>query len=763
MFDGPDKPPFKRGVKTNPHAAAASAYFSQHTKELISLFGFQFHQAQGEAEAECALLQQNGIVDAVLSEDVDTLMFGCTLHLRNWSCAGTKGKTPTHVDLYRADTTQARCGFNNEDMILIAMMSGGDYLPGGIQGCGIKIACEAARAGFGKQLCDAFKGGSTLEEWRDHLQFELNTNEGGYFTRVHKALKIPADFPDTTVLGYYIHPARSSTEELDHLSKKLRWNRDVKVPQLRLFVAEMFEWDHLSGTKKFLRGLAPALLVRRLQERAQITHTDITLQEVEENRIIKKIHTRRHHFETDATAELRVDFVPIDIVSLDLAEERDLAGNVNGTISDDSEPEDRGSETGQADQTKSPRKARITPPYEPSELQKIWLMESFVKIGVPLLAETWEEQMKQPKQTAVRKTKEVTATPRKPKPKPKNADGGMKRGTLDAFVKVGKAGVPRWPVKSIEETPPEGRQCNERGNEEGPSISVNRTRQPKENNEGPTGTAVRKKALAKRSNPAATATATSTRSTQVSRTENPWTKSKRPLDTYNVNFPSGARYSAQGIYGSKDSFDSSQESDANTNNESSVSCSQSQSTARKHTRPVSRSSIDEPKSFLGSRRKPSVGPDSATSRNEIISLDIANESEQVVTERIMFESQVSTSQQSHTPTAGHKRHQGLSTIKQKKQNHTAQRINRVLNFNHSSPLISSGSDSDSLPSPSTLFSPKLTQRTRRSSISPSPQKKSKASILIRDSLPGAWRDVGPEEAAKRPNKVVSSVELIDLT
>ncbi len=54
-------------------------------KRLIRLFGFRAHDAPGEAEAEFALLPQRGVVDAVLSEDVDTLMFGCTRTLRSWS------------------------------------------------------------------------------------------------------------------------------------------------------------------------------------------------------------------------------------------------------------------------------------------------------------------------------------------------------------------------------------------------------------------------------------------------------------------------------------------------------------------------------------------------------------------------------------------------------------------------------------------------------------------------------------------------------
>ena len=107
--------------------------------------------APGEAEAECALLQREGIVDAVLSEDVDTLMFGSGLTLRNWSSEGRGNKSPTHVSAYYSKATKVgKSGLDREGMILVALMSGGDYITEGIPGCGIKAACEAARAGFGK-------------------------------------------------------------------------------------------------------------------------------------------------------------------------------------------------------------------------------------------------------------------------------------------------------------------------------------------------------------------------------------------------------------------------------------------------------------------------------------------------------------------------------------------------------------------------------------------------------------------------------------
>jgi Holliday junction resolvase YEN1 len=149
VFDGPNKPPFKRNKRTGPTVASIPDFLA---KQLLKQFGFPIHLAPGEAEAECALLQREAIVDAVLSEDVDTLMFGSGLTIRNWSPQKT-GTTPTHVSLYDAvETKQGPSALDRHGMILVALMSGGDYVPEGIPGCGPKTACEAAKAGFGEEL-----------------------------------------------------------------------------------------------------------------------------------------------------------------------------------------------------------------------------------------------------------------------------------------------------------------------------------------------------------------------------------------------------------------------------------------------------------------------------------------------------------------------------------------------------------------------------------------------------------------------------------
>lgn len=105
-------------------------------KQMIQNFGFCYWDAPGEAEAECALLQTLGIVDLVITEDVDCIMFGATKVAREIS----EGKNRSHVYLYTE--VEQRAGLDRDGLVLIAMMSGGDYLPAGVQGCGPKIAAE---------------------------------------------------------------------------------------------------------------------------------------------------------------------------------------------------------------------------------------------------------------------------------------------------------------------------------------------------------------------------------------------------------------------------------------------------------------------------------------------------------------------------------------------------------------------------------------------------------------------------------------------
>ncbi len=113
-------------------------------------------QAKGEAEAELARLNRLGIIDAVMTDDVDALIFGArdcykevspllSLHLgvydtssrsqslnlsgnKSYPAINREGKqSHHHVNIYAADAIKKETGLTTGGMILFALLAGGDY------------------------------------------------------------------------------------------------------------------------------------------------------------------------------------------------------------------------------------------------------------------------------------------------------------------------------------------------------------------------------------------------------------------------------------------------------------------------------------------------------------------------------------------------------------------------------------------------------------------------------------------------------------
>ncbi|KAF7545964.1 hypothetical protein G7046_g9442 [Stylonectria norvegica] len=430
VFDGPNKPAFKRNKRSSRGDGVATA----QAKRLIRLFGFAVHDAPGEAEAECALLQQHGIVDAVLSEDVDTIMFGATRTLRNWSSEGKGSKTPTHVSLYDVQKMNiAELGLDREGMVLVALMSGGDYLPDGIPGCGVKVACEAAKAGFGKTVCRlkaTDKAG--MQAWREELVHELQTNEAGHFRTRHKALAIPEDFPNLEVLRYYTHPVVSQTSTLNSVREKFHQKKDMHLDALREFTRETFDWDYRIGAIKFIRVLGQAILV------------DSILYQQDSQDLVKRISGRRTHFSADATPELRLSYVPQDVVPIDLSKEVDeetSQGRDGLALNSDDEFE-------APTETLEGSRTITTKIYDPSKPELAWVLEAVAKRSIPEAVVEWE---------AAEAAKAVRKAPAKKKTTAaKGKKGsGMRPGALEQFVRTSKPSRTTEPIKKpTKATPP---------------------------------------------------------------------------------------------------------------------------------------------------------------------------------------------------------------------------------------------------------------------------------------------------------------------
>ena len=752
---------------------------SAATKTLLELFRFPHHTAPGEAEAECAMLQKEGVVDAVLSEDVDTLMFGCTKSLRNWTAEGMRGnKEPTHVNLYDAEGVKSETALDCEGMILVALMSGGDYIPAGVKGCGVKSACEAAKAGFGKELCRIAQGECDgLKAWRERLQYEMRTNESKIFRQKHKAAVISESFPDMIVLRYYTHPAVSSPEQVEKLRTVLRWSADIDVPALRIFVGEYFDWKTIVGAKKFIRGLAPALLAHQMYRRSTSSDRDFeTLEkkEVDEARLVRAICGCRTHWNTDGLPELRIAYIPADIAAVDLNAE--IENDDQDPTPDVSDGEQADSDDdNQSNRSRSPTKRRAPSNYDPCAVEKIWVPETYAKLGVPVIVESWEEDMRNPNKVVSRKVRERKAV----------AQATMQVRAMDRFVKVSKRGLGVANLENIKSKTIEGSLAP-------PIFLAPATAQPSMSssreilceNRKPVGEKVRKKNTVAKNNQceqiskAATSATHQSISSPIESTSNPWSLSKRPSDTY--NFKSSTRYSALGIYAPDDPESlkirlepQKHEDGASSSRHASPSPSPTPHKQRQPRLPTPLIDID----LSATNELRATDPASGFSAQKLIATPTRHNNSRPSPHKEQSLLNVSNELPTISSILTSKQHCTLP-VETSKAPSTAQNINRSLDFTTTTPPapvspLPPASPASGLPSPSSLLAPRgagaLENAAEASASLPTvpvagqETKCGRKYVALRESLEGAWKHLEPWEAEGLGKGVYAGVEVLDLT
>lgn len=439
VYDGINKPPFKRGKAVS---GQRNVPLIQLSKRLIDLFRFPRHDAPGEAEAECANLQRAGIVDAVMSNDVDAMMFGSSLTIMNFSKeSGSGTASASHVTCYRMGNQMgpSNAGIDRAGMVLFAMLSGGDYLPSGLPKCGSKLAAQISKAGFGSDLLESIytKGSERTEqlsEWRDRLQYELEENESGYFQTKHKAVRVPQNFPDQTILEYYASPAESSGEELEYLERRLvnAWDQDIDSSEIRNFAARFFDWNYRSGARKVVRLLAEPLATYRLRLQQHVSALPPNCPSLSKSDVtmLQKVYKARTSYSTDGLTELQLDIIPIDVVGLDLLSEEPNPPRLSQETAASGEEEEEDPEISAEPVSQSPVKKRATKRYDPYVPEKIWIFETLANIGIPDVVEEWKKE--QAEKNAPRKPSNRKTGPKKKGPiDPKMKHGSiLKYGTL---------------------------------------------------------------------------------------------------------------------------------------------------------------------------------------------------------------------------------------------------------------------------------------------------------------------------------------------
>ncbi|KAI1784256.1 hypothetical protein LXA43DRAFT_976766 [Ganoderma leucocontextum] len=279
VFDGRERPKVKRGSRmgksgSHPHARGF--------RELIDLFGWDSREARGEAEAELAFLNQVGAIDAVVTDDIDCLIFGARMILKNFSLnlSGNKADPPKdangkssdrHARVYTADEIQRHpdVRLTRGGLVLFALMSGGDY-DEGLFRCGPSMAHAMARQQFGDDLLAAYEqhrggGGPAfvlwLEQWRQALQTAIRANSQGLMARA------APNFLATVEL--YVRPLTSASGG-GQGGGPPRTRRAFDLPGLAWWCEKHFEeWGYKSALlKRFNSQLTGGLVLHVLRHAA---------------------------------------------------------------------------------------------------------------------------------------------------------------------------------------------------------------------------------------------------------------------------------------------------------------------------------------------------------------------------------------------------------------------------------------------------------------------------------------------------------------
>ncbi|EEY61645.1 DNA repair protein, putative [Phytophthora infestans T30-4] len=211
---------------------------------LLRLFGVPFLVSPMEAEAQCAALEQLGLVDGVITDDSDIFPFGGQRVYKNIF------HHQKFVEAFSARDIEQELGFSREQIIALALLLGSDYTDG-VRGIGIVNATEIAAA------YPKIEGLREFKDWvgefnvAEEAQRGKEDESGGdsdsedetvreRFQRSHATARrkweLGDEFPSKQVVQAYMSP------QVDRSDARFSWSAP-DVASLRNYCAKAFGWD----------------------------------------------------------------------------------------------------------------------------------------------------------------------------------------------------------------------------------------------------------------------------------------------------------------------------------------------------------------------------------------------------------------------------------------------------------------------------------------------------------------------------------------
>ena len=243
---------------------------------LLRLFGLPYITAPMEAEAQCAQLATQKLVDGIITDDSDVFLFGGTPVYRNMF------NNRRMVECYLLSDIERELSLTRDRLIELAFLLGSDYTEG-LPGVGPVLAME---------ILSLYPGESRLldfRRWWQQVQVgaerDANDSRAKVRRRIKRALRdrvhLSDDWPDPATRQAYVEPTVDTSDE------PFVWG-SADLDALRAFLGEYLHWP-VSKTDQYV---LPVIEQQRKNDRLRRVQSTLDQSGFISGRLIGELRAR---------------------------------------------------------------------------------------------------------------------------------------------------------------------------------------------------------------------------------------------------------------------------------------------------------------------------------------------------------------------------------------------------------------------------------------------------------------------------------------
>lgn len=147
--DALERKDYAEARKQAQRSSTITSQIIKDSKELLEAMGVPVIQAPSEGEALASVMARKGDAYATATQDYDSLLFGCPRVIRNLSITGKRKRGNEYVevtpDMILLQEVLEKLQLSRDQLIILGMLVGTDYNPGGVTGYGPKKSLELVR------------------------------------------------------------------------------------------------------------------------------------------------------------------------------------------------------------------------------------------------------------------------------------------------------------------------------------------------------------------------------------------------------------------------------------------------------------------------------------------------------------------------------------------------------------------------------------------------------------------------------------------